>query len=465
MNKKLYNNIFIAILLFSDFLSGTLAFGVSFDSKYTNFFLSDSDYGPMYIIFCTQLCWSFIFFFANLYNPRATLSRFDEIIRLVPIIYSVLFIYIAFNVFGLIKFHSDYKSILVYGIVFSTLLITNRFIIHSVQKYFLKMKIGLNNALILGVNRRGNDVFNSLQRSSYHGLRVVGFVEAEDDPHSFNVAVKNKILGHESELKKIIISEKINDVIIALDHPNSERIMSAIVNINGSPVSIKILPDMYEVVTGLARTTQLVGVPLIDVNLNIDTFYYRTLKRVIDIILAFIGILICIPIWFIIGLLIKIDSRGSIFYFQSRSGKEGKIFNIIKFRSMITNAESDTGPIWSNSKDKRITRLGKVLRRLHLDETPQLVNILKGDMSIVGPRPERPFFIKKLKETYPFYSRRLKIRPGVTGWSQINQPFDTNIKDVHQKLKYDFYYIENLSLRLDTHILFRTIWVILRGHK
>ncbi len=465
MNKKLYNNIFITILVFSDFLSGALAFSLSFDFEDTNFFLSGADYDLIYAFFLTQFCWSVIFFFANLYNARATLSRFDEIIRLVPIIYSVLFMYIALNVFGLIKFHSEYKSILAYGLVFSTLLITNRFIIHSVQKYFLKMKIGLNNALILGVNRRGNDVFNSLENSSYHGLRVVGFVKAKDDPDLFNIELKNKILGHESELKKIVKSEKINDVIIALDHPSSERIMSAIVNINGSPVSIKILPDMYEVVTGLARTTQLVGVPLIDVNLNIDTFYSRALKRVIDMILAFFGILICIPVWFIIGPLIKIDSRGSIFYFQSRAGKEGKLFNIIKFRSMIINAESDTGPIWSNPEDKRITRLGKILRRLHLDETPQLVNILKGDMSIVGPRPERPFFVKKLKETYPFYSRRLKIRPGVTGWAQINQPFDTNIKDVHQKLKYDFYYIENLSLRLDTHILFRTIWVILRGHK
>tara|TARA_Y100000768_G_scaffold383984_1_gene367120 strand:- start:2075 stop:3472 length:1398 start_codon:yes stop_codon:yes gene_type:complete len=465
VNKKLYNYIFITILLSSDFLSGALAFAISFDFKYSNFFLSGYDYGPLFAFFLTQFCWSTVFFLANLYNTRATLSRFDEILRLVPIIYSVLFIYIAFNVYGIIKFHSDYKNILAYGIVFSILLINNRFIIHSVQKYFLKMKIGLNNTLILGVNRRGNDVFNSLEHSSYHGLRVVGFVEAEDDPHSFNVKPENKILGHESELKKIIISEKINDVIIALDHPNSERIMSAIVNINGSPVSIKILPDMYEVVTGLARTTQLVGVPLIDVNLNIDTFYSRILKRVVDIILAFIGILLCLPIWFIIGPLIKIDSSGPIFYFQSRSGKEGKLFNIIKFRSMITNAESDTGPIWSDLDDIRITRLGKILRRLHLDETPQLINILKGDMSIVGPRPERPFFVKKLKETYPFYSRRLKIRPGVTGWAQINQPFDTNIKDVHQKLKYDFYYIENLSLRLDTHILFRTIWVILRGHK
>ena len=132
---------------------------------------------------------------------------------------------------------------------------------------------------------------------------------------------------------------------------------------------------------------------------------------------------------------------------------------------MVTDAESGTGPIWSDQHDSRITRCGKILRRLHIDETPQLINILKGDMSIVGPRPERPFFVKKLKDTYPFYSRRLKIRPGVTGWAQINQPFDTHVRDVHQKLKYDFYYIENLNLRLDFHILFRTIWVILRGHK
>tara|TARA_Y100000748_G_scaffold129333_1_gene108302 strand:- start:27 stop:1010 length:984 start_codon:yes stop_codon:yes gene_type:complete len=327
------------------------------------------------------------------------------------------------------------------------------------------MKIGLNNALILGVNRRGNDVFNNLQHSSYHGLRVVGFVKAEDDPGSFNLSEKNKILGNESDIEKIIKSEKIEDVIIALDQPHPERIMSSIVKINGAPISIKILPDMYEVVTGLARTTQLVGVPLIDINLNIDTFYSRVLKRILDIFIGFTGSIFCFPIWVIIGLIIKIDSSGPIFYLQSRSGKEGELFNIIKFRSMITDAESRTGPVWSNRDDSRITRVGKILRRLHIDETPQLINILKGDMSIVGPRPERPFFVKKLKESYPFYSRRLKIRPGVTGWSQINQPFDTNIKDVHQKLKYDFYYIENLNLRLDCHIIFRTVWVILRGHK
>ena len=272
-------------------------------------------------------------------------------------------------------------------------------------------------------------------------------------------------IGNEADINKIIETKKIDDVIIALDKPNPERIMSSIVSINGAPSSIKILPDMYEVVTGLARTTQLVGLPLIDVNLNIDTFYSRKLKRFIESIVASAAVVFCLPFWVVVAALIKIDSRGPIFYKQSRSGQNGKLFEIIKFRSMVFNAESETGPIWAEKEDSRVTRIGKLLRRLHVDETPQLINILKGDMSIVGPRPERPFFVEKLKKTYPFYNRRLKIRPGVTGWAQINQPFDTNVKDVHQKLKYDFYYIENLSFKLDLHIVFRTFWVVLRGHK
>ncbi len=374
--------------------------------------------------------------------------------------------YITLNEFGLIDSYATYRNVLTYGLVFSSLLIIFRFFIHTMQKYLLKKKIGLNNAIILGMNNRGANIFKSLQTQPFHGLEVKGFVQAIDDSQSFSIdSLKMTKLGIESDLKKIIKSEKIDDVIIALHRPTSERIMSSIVKINGAPVSIKILPDMYEVVTGLARTTQLVGVPLIDINLNIETFYSRILKRVFDVFLSLIGIMICLPMWFIIGLIIKLDSHGSIFYFQSRSGRKGELFNIIKFRSMVHNAESNTGPIWSKLDDSRITRFGKILRRVHLDETPQLINILKGDMSIVGPRPERPFFVNKLKETYPFYSRRLKLRPGVTGWAQINQPFDTNVKDVHQKLKFDFFYIENLSLRLDFHIIFRTAWVILRGHK
>jgi len=457
--KNQYNYILLIVLILSDLFSSSAAFWLTLFNE--NIFSLEL----VSLVLILQCCWSFIFFFANLYNTRATLSRFDEIIRLVPIIYSVLVMFIVVHIFGLINIIIDYKEVLTYGLIFAAILIVNRFLIHTIQKFLLNKKIGLNNALILGINRRGAEIFNNLQDQPLHGLNVKGFIQAHDDPIDFNIddLIINK-LGNEVDIDRIIKSEKIEDVIIALDKPNPERIMSSIVSINGSPLSIKILPDMYEVVTGLARTTQLVGVPLIDINFNLDTFYSRVLKRIFDFILSIVGILICLPIWILLSIVIRIDSSGPILYFQSRSGRGGKLFKIIKFRSMVSNAESDTGPIWAGKRDSRITRIGGLLRRFHIDETPQLINILKGDMSIIGPRPERPFFVEKLKDTYPFYSRRLKIRPGVSGWAQINQPFDTKIKDVHQKLKYDFYYIENLSLRLDTHIIFRTLWVVLKGH-
>ena len=457
MNKNIYNNGLFILLVLSDIFASVVSFGFFYDFQNYVFLLES-------LLF--QCLWIPIFFVANLYDTRATLSRFEEIIKIVPIVYSCLIIFISAHVFGLFQFSMDYKSILSYGLVFLGILILNRFIIHTIQKILLNRNIGLKNALILGANRRGEAIYEELSVSSYHGLSVKGFVRAIDDPDLYDYKrLPMKILGEESDFNQILENEKINDVIIALDQPNSERIMNAISKVNGAPASIKILPDMYEVVTGLARTNQLEGVPLIDINFNLETFYSQRLKRLIDISLGFLSLLICLPLWFFIGILIKIDSSGPVFYRQKRMGKDGKIFYINKFRSMISDAEASTGPIWASTEDKRITPIGRLLRRFHFDETPQLINILKGDMSVVGPRPERPFFVQKLKETYPFYSRRLKVRPGVTGWSQINQPFDVNVKDVHQKLRFDFFYIENMSLRLDIKILLKTVIVVLRGHK
>ena len=467
MNNKYYNRIILGILLISDSSAGFVAWLIVFKN---NYFLNNWEAMPPALfttLLAFQLCWSTIFFFANLYNTRATLSRFDEIIRLVPIIYLCLILLIVLDVLAVISLQLDYRSILLYGLIFSSFLIINRLFIHTVQKNLLKRDIGLNNAIILGINRRGDAIYSTLKNRSYHGLRVKGFVKAYDDPLNYSLInfSEDLNLGGENDLNSIIINQNIKDVIIALDRPTPERIMSAIISINGSPVSLKILPDMYEVVTGLARTNQLVGVPLIDINFNLDTFYSRILKRFFDIIVASVSLIICLPIWLTTSFFIKVDSRGTIFYSQERAGKDGKLFKIYKFRSMIYNAEKDTGPVWAGEQDKRITRIGKIIRRFHIDETPQLINIIKGDMSLVGPRPERPYFIDKLKDKYPFYSRRFKIRPGVTGWAQINQPFDLKLEDVHQKLKYDFYYIENLSFRLDINIIINTIWVVFRGHK
>ncbi len=164
-----------------------------------------------------------------------------------------------------------------------------------------------------------------------------------------------------------------------------------------------------------------------------------------------------------IALAIKVNSPGPVFFIQERSGRFGKPFKMIKFRSMYLDAEKKTGPVWSQKGDPRVTSVGRIIRNLRVDEIPQMLNVLKGEMSIVGPRPERPFFVEKLSLEIPYYKRRLKVRPGVTGWAQVKHKYDESIEDVKIKLRYDLFYIENISLRMDFKILVRTIFVVIFG--
>ena len=459
-NGKTYNRSLLGFLLSADLIAGFFAFSIGLKTNILN-----GEGGLLTWFIFSEILWISLFTLSNLYDSRATLSRLEEILKIVPTVYFTLIFIITGQVMNLYLLPFELKQILVYGFILSGFLILGRILIHTIQKLLLKQNIGLKKAVILGVNRRGIDVYDKLQTSYHHGLAIAGFVQANDDPDISKNSKQNfDILGSEQTINQIITKNQIDDVIIALDKPSPERIMDTIMNVNGHPVSMKILPDMYEVVTGLARTNQLVGVPLIDVNLNLDTLYSKHLKRIIDIFIGTISLISIFPFWILIALGIKIDSKGPILYKQERIGMDGKKFLINKFRTMILNAEDDTGPVWAGKDDSRITPFGKFLRRFHLDETPQLINIIFGDMASIGPRPERPYFIERLEKKYPFYKRRLKIRPGVSGWAQIKQPYDEKYEDVHQKLKYDFFYIENLSFRLDLKILLGTFWVTIFGH-
>ena len=192
-------------------------------------------------------------------------------------------------------------------------------------------------------------------------------------------------------------------------------------------------------------------------------FYARKVKVIFDVVFAIVLLIIGLPLWFFIACVIKLDSKGPVFFKQVRLGKNNEKYTLIKFRTMIENAEIETGPVWTDKKDPRITFVGKWLRRFYLDEVPQLFNVLKGEMSIIGPRPERPYFAEQLVKKYPSYLDRLSVKPGLTGWAQINQSYDISIEDVGQKLKYDFYYIENLNFIFDLQIMIKTILVVLLG--
>ena len=198
-------------------------------------------------------------------------------------------------------------------------------------------------------------------------------------------------------------------------------------------------------------------------SLNYKLIYLTGIKRFMDLVLSVLFFVTGLPFYIIFGLLIKLDSKGPVLFKQIRAGLQNSSFLLYKFRSMGFHAEADTGPIWTAQNDPRITKVGQFLRRFRFDEFPQLLNVLKGEMSLVGPRPERPFFVEKLKQEYPFYMRRLKVRPGITGWAQIKHPYDEQLEDVREKLRYDFYYIENVSLWLDLKIIIRTVRVMLSG--
>ena len=216
----------------------------------------------------------------------------------------------------------------------------------------------------------------------------------------------------------------------------------------------------------LVRSTEIIVPVQVEkqfTSINYKLIYLTGIKRFMDLVLSVLFFVTGLPFYIIFGLLIKLDSKGPVLFKQIRAGLQNSSFLLYKFRSMGFSAEADTGPVWTAQNDPRITKVGQFLRRFRFDEFPQLLNVLKGEMSLVGPRPERPFFVEKLKQEYPFYMRRLKVRPGITGWAQIKHPYDEHLEDVREKLRYDFYYIENVSLWLDLKIIIRTVRVMLSG--
>ena len=308
----------------------------------------------------------------------------------------------------------------------------------------------------------GVDVKSALPERSDNGFHMP---DSKFDSDSITPEYLEKVykLNNVALDQTYLQKHKIHEMIIALDVHEHEKLLDIIGEFNLFDICIKVIPDMYEAITGQVRIDTIRGLALLNINPDIMTEFQSIIKRFIDIILSVSALVILFPINVLIGLIIHITSAGGIFYTQIRMGLNGNRFTLIKFRTMHANSEKTTGPVWADKDDPRITAIGKVLRKYHLDEIPQLLNVLRGNMCIVGPRPERPQIIDDLVQDIPYYSRRLKVRPGITGWAQIMGAYDSSVADVNNKLKHDFYYIENMSLLLDIKIIFLTIWAVFRG--
>jgi exopolysaccharide biosynthesis polyprenyl glycosylphosphotransferase len=417
------------------------------------------------------IVWILFFTFFGLYRNLYMISRFDEVVRVgkviligILILFFLLFVdQIGWDSNRLSRIDTNRKNMLMYGFISFGLVSVHRLIIRSVQKYRVLKGFGLHKAIVVGTGERARSIVEDIHRNRTTGLQVVGYLRP-DNSVSGEVAVPSEeILGDISQLSDQLSTLGAQDVIVALEAGQNEQIIKVIDQITIPDVSVKILPDFYQMIIGLNRTNQIFGLPLIDVMPDPMPSWEKGTKRIFDLVFSIVILIIATPIMVIVAMLIRLTSSGPAIFAQERVGRFGKPYTMYKFRTMKQNAEVETGPVWAKENDPRITPLGKWLRKTRIDELPQLFNVIKGEMSFVGPRPERAHFVEQFKKEIPLYARRLNVRPGITGWAQVKWKYDTNLEDVKEKTKYDLFYVENMSLRMDFKILFNTLVTIFTG--
>ena len=323
-------------------------------------------------------------------------------------------------------------------------------------------------ALLIGNYSKSIEFYEKIRKSPAWGYKPIGLVLTDKNEYNSLAnsldSVSPPIVGLIDDLEGILINMCPEEVLITIDSSHRELLLYITNKCAERGIKVKIVPDLYDIITGLVRTLPLYGIPLIEISTQLLKPWEESIKRIIDIIFSFLVVIIGLPFWLLTGLAIKLESVGTIFYKQERVGKDNKPFILYKFRSMKAGSDKN-GPQWTQVNDPRVTKLGYILRKTHIDEIPQFLNVLKGQMSIVGPRPEITAIVAKYSLILPYYKRRLVVRPGITGWWQVNYTsYEETTEEIESRLKDDFYYIENMSLKLDLEIMVRTVVLMIKGH-
>jgi len=398
--------------------------------------------------------WYIVFKAFGLYRPRRISSKFAEIMDIAKGTTIAILILVSLTFF-VRKYEFSRLTFVYFGIICVIALCVERILFRELLRLIRKRGYNLRHALIVGTGSLGQDVTDRVHSHPELGIKIRGFL-CEDNSQIGNELKGFKVLDTFENVRNVVMNQNIDMVLITLPLSAHERLKNILDDIGDEMVSIMLIPDLIELATLRGGIGEFEGMPIISLR---DTPLYGwnvVVKRVTDMVLSITILLAVSPLMIVISFLVKATSIGPVFYRQERMGLDGKIFSMLKFRTMETQAEKETGPVWAAKGDSRKTIIGSFLRKTSMDELPQFFNVLKGDMSIVGPRPEREFFIQQFRSKIPKYMLRHKMKAGITGWAQISGWRGNT--SLEKRIEYDLYYIENWSLGFDLEIMWLTIW-------
>ena len=409
--------------------------------------------------------WVFLYLFMGQYKDVYRRSRLTEISKtsFQTFVGVLVIFFIALLDDVIPSYKNYYTAIFSLSIIHFTMTFVFRFVIttHTILKIH-RREIGFKTLIVGGGDSAVSMYKNLTNITKSGGNLIVGFVNGMDvDGHKLKA--HTPYLGSYKDLRSIIDANKIEEVLIAIERSEQNHILEEIINdLEDLDVLIKVKPNNYDILAGKVKMKSMFDVPLVEIKHEFMPLWQFALKRLIDVLIALLAVIFLIPFYLLLIVLIKIDSEGPVFFYQERLGINGELFKIIKFRSMYIDAEKH-GPQLSGDRDSRVTKLGRVMRRYRIDELPQFFNVLFGDMSMVGPRPERVFYANQILSRAPHYKHIRKVRPGITSWGMVRYGYASNVDEMIERLRYDIIYIENMSLFNDLKVLIYTFKIVFQG--
>ena len=458
------NRFWVILFIISDWLIASLVWGLFFYFRKTWIEEKAFEVDQNFIIgsILVPLLWLLIYYMQGSYHEVRRMYRL-KILNLTffgSLIGTVLIFFILILDDTVSNYQMYYYS---FGLLFSLQFLFSvliRLILATVLISYLRKAGSGFRTVIIGGSEKAVSILNDLRNQKWCINTMIGYININGSDRLLD----NKLdyLGHCDNLEILIRDHKVEEVIIAIESSDHNRIQKIITRIQDGRVKIKILPDMYELLSGSLKMTDIYGALLLQIVDDSMPIWQQALKRAMDLIISLVALILLIPIYITCALAVKFSSSGPIFYLQDRVGLDGRVFKIIKFRTMYLNSE-EAGPQLSSTNDSRITKAGRFMRKTRLDEFPQFMNVILGHMSLVGPRPERQFYIDQIMALAPQYVHLTKVRPGITSWGQVKYGYAENVEQMLDRMKFDLLYLKNRSIALDIKIMFYTIAIVLKA--